>query len=162
VIRALWSLYRDRGVTRDWKPLQPPQTSVGVTARTLKAREKAEEERGPGVPARPAQWPASHPTLEACLRRMLFEIPPARLPKPRDEDKDILAKLKPMPARKAKLALIEVLRDLALEDVDFALAVVPVMKDFLDSRGQSEMAACLVALARILNAHPQVCWSVRS
>src|SRR5205085_1652742 len=46
VIRALWAVYRDRGITPDWKPPAPPKPTVG--ARAKKAAEKAEADRGLG------------------------------------------------------------------------------------------------------------------
>ena len=61
---------------------------------------------------------------------------------------------RPLPARKAKLLLLETLRDLAVEDAAFAGVIVPLLREFLVSRGPSERAACLVALTRIDLAHP--------
>lgn len=66
-----------------------------------------------------------------------------------EEDRVILAKLRPMPARKAKLSLVEILRDLAVEDAAFAQGVLPVLQEFMTSFGTSERDACLVAVTRI-------------
>ena len=44
------------------------------------------------------------------------------------------------------------MRDLALADADFARLVLPVLEEFLGSRGAGERAACLVAVARIRHA----------
>jgi hypothetical protein len=52
--------------------------------------------------------------------------------------------------------LVEVMRDLALEDADFAAGVLPLLEEFMTSRGLSERAACLVAVTRIRHRHPQV------
>jgi hypothetical protein len=148
VIRALWSLYRDRGITPDWKPAVPPQPTVGAAAR--KAATTAAEGRGAGPPPRPAQPPAGGEGMQTFLRRILFEIPPGRLePSKIDEPEGIQIRMKPLPARRAKLALVEVMRDLALEDRDFARAVLPVLEEFMTSRGKSEHDACLVAVTRI-------------
>ena len=65
-----------------------------------------------------------------------------------------VVKGRPLPARRAKLLLLETLRDLAVEDVAFARVIVPLLREFLVSRGPSERAACLVALTRIGLAHP--------
>jgi hypothetical protein len=62
------------------------------------------------------------------------------------------ARQRPIPARKAKLALVEALRDLAVEDAAFAAVVEPLFQEFSASRGASERAACLVALTRIAAA----------
>jgi hypothetical protein len=88
--------------------------------------------------ARPDGWPAPRDELGTFLRRSLFEIPPGRG-----------ASAGVLPARRAKLALIEVCRDLALEDRAFAERVRPLFEEFLRSRGKSESMACLVAITRI-------------
>jgi hypothetical protein len=54
------------------------------------------------------------------------------------------------------LELVEVMRDLALEDADFGRGVLPLLEEFMTSRGQSERAACLVAVTRIRKAHPEL------
>jgi hypothetical protein len=154
VVRTLWSLYRERGTTAEWKPYVPPQPTLGAKAK--KAAAQAVENRGTGAPPRPEQLPAAPPSLNAFLRRILFEIPPGRLQPPKEEEPKedgIRARLKPLPARKAKLGLIEVMRDLALEDSDFARGVVPLFEEFMASRGKSEHAACLVAVTRIRAMH---------
>jgi hypothetical protein len=151
VIRALWSLYRDRGITEGWKPYIPPATTVGAAAK--KSAQAQAESRGPGPPARPEQLPASLRDLWAFLRRTLFEIPPPRPEKRPSEASEAAERLKPFPARKAKVALVETMRDLALEDADFARVVLPILDEFMLSRGMSERAACLVATTRIRHTH---------
>jgi hypothetical protein len=145
VIRALWGLYRQRGVTADWKPPVPTAPTLG--AKALKAS-------GPGVPHRPEQPPAGRPSLAAFLRRVLFEIPPGRPEAVSAEPATTTPRLKPLPARRAKLELVDVMRDLAMEDVEFAAGVLPLLEEFMGSRGQSERAACLVAVTRIRHRHP--------
>ncbi|MBN9123027.1 MAG: BRCT domain-containing protein, partial [Planctomycetes bacterium] len=159
VIRALWTVYRDRGLTPDWKPPLPPKPTVGAKAK--KDAEKAAASRGEGIPHRFEKWPADQPTLSAFLRRILFEIPPGRPEKSRDavEDTDPndpnakkpdkVVSTKPLPARRAKLDLIETMRDLGLEDKQFGGGILPLLDEFLLSRGPSERAACLVAVTRI-------------
>jgi hypothetical protein len=166
VIRALWAVYRDRGLTADWKPPLPPKPTVGQKAK--KAAEKQEANRGDGVPHRPDHWPAERPTLAEFLRRVLFEIPPGRPEKSRDtvEDTEPGAddKTKPkkvvaarsLPARRAKLDLVEVMRDLAIEQKDFAAGVLPLLDEFMLSRGRSEREACLVAVTRVRHKYPEL------
>ncbi len=151
VIRTLWSLYRDRGITEGWKPYVPPATTVGAAAK--KAAQAQADSRGTGPPARPEQLPASLRNLWSFLRRTLFEIPPPRPEKRDPEAGESGERLKPFPARQAKLALIETLRDLALEDADFARGVLPILEEFMVSRGTSERSACLVAVTRIRHIH---------
>ena len=166
VIRALWSVYRDRGTTPDWKPPLPPKPTVG--AKAMKDAEKAAQNRGEGVPHKPKKWPAGKPTLSEFLRRILFEIPPGRPEKSRDAVEDTepgddptkkkpdkVVSLKPIPARRAKLDLVEVLRDLGIEDKEFGGGVLPLLDEFMLSRGPSERAACLVAVTRIRYKHPE-------
>jgi hypothetical protein len=155
VIRTLWSLYRDRGITEDWKPSLPPQPTVGAAAQK-KAAELAKV-RGTGAPPRPEQPPAEQKKLEAFLRRILFEIPPGRpAPAKGEEAEGITVRLKPLPARKAKLSLVEVMRDLALEDGSFARGLLPLLEEFMHSRGKSEHDACLVAVTRIRKTYPEM------
>ena len=165
VIRALGAVYRDRGVTPDWKPPAPPKPTVGVRAK--KAADKAEAARGDGVPHRPEKWPAGKPTLAQFLWRVLFEIPPGRPEKSRETVEDAepgddgkkpqtVVKVRPLPARRAKLDLVDVLRDLALEDRDFGAGVLPLLGEFIQSRGRSEHDACLVAVTRIRHTHPDL------
>ena len=45
-----------------------------------------------------------------------------------------------MPSRRAKLELIQVMRDLAVEDTAFAGVISPVLEEFMGSRGRSEHA----------------------
>ena len=153
VIRTLWSLYRDRGITDDWRPYIPPAPTIG-TAAAKKAADRAEV-LGTGPPARPQERPATSKDLWYFLRRTLFEIPPPR-PEKRQEaaGTEPGERLKPLAARKAKLALIETMRDLALEDAGFARGVLPLMEGFMASRGRSERDACLVAVTRLKHAHP--------
>jgi hypothetical protein len=151
VIRSLWALYRDRGVTADWKPPVPPAPTIGAAAQKAAA---VAEPRGPGVPHKPEKPPAERPSLAAFLRRVLFEIPPGRPETTAVEGSAAAPRLKPLPARRAKLDLVEVMRDLALEDGAFAAGVLPLLEEFMTSRGPSERAACLVAVTRVRHTHP--------
>ena len=132
VVRQLWTLYRDRHITQSWSP---PKDQVDA--------------------APPAPKPDAHPAkaddVRDFLRRTLFGIPPARLPKTGGE-----ALLRPLPARLAKLGLIEVVRDLALVDQAFATRITPLLQEFSGSRGRSERHACLVALTRLKNRWPDL------
>ncbi len=154
VIRALWALYRDRGVTADWKPPVPPTTTIGAAAKKAAAEP---EPRGPGVPHKPEKPPAGRQSLAEFLRRVLFEIPPGRPETgPVEAAEGTTQKLKPRPARRAKLELVEVLRDLALEDQEFAAGILPLLDEFMISRGVSERAACLVAVTRIRHKYSEL------
>jgi hypothetical protein len=103
------------------------------------------------------------------MRRILFSIPPTKLPveaaraaeaqvegAPQPDEPKAKRRARPLPARKAKLSLIEAMRDLAIDDRSFAGLAAPLLREFMGSRGASERAACMVALARIGRAHPDL------
>ena len=153
VIRALWNVYRERGVTADWKPPVPPTTTLGAAAKKAATQT---EPRGPGVPHHPEKPPAGRQSLAEFLRRVLFEIPPGPPEAGPAEVAEGRQRVKPLPARKAKLELIEVMRDLALEDQEFGVGILPLLQEFMLSRGVSERAACLVAVTRIRHRQGKV------
>jgi hypothetical protein len=160
VIRTVWSLYRDKGITLHWKPAPKPEITVGKKADAAK---KAAAAPPAGPPQRPAGRPAGDDALRDFLRRILFTVSPGRMKsqvakaaptvggKPTAKAAPV-ARTRPIPARKAKLALVEALRDLAVEDLAFAAVVEPLFQEFSATRGASERAACLVALIRIAAA----------
>jgi len=164
VIRALWNVYRDRGLTEGWKA---PAVATAFGAKAKKDAAKKQAEHGQGVPNVPDQPPAERPALSTFLRRILLELPPgppekSRLATP-DTAEDTQAEssqrqvsLKPIPARRAKLDAVEVMRDMALSDREFAAGILPLLDEFTGSRGTSERAACLVATTRIRHVHPEL------
>jgi hypothetical protein len=172
VVRELRALYRERGITEGWRPaMPPPPPTTGATARRAIMKSVAtpgSNGRGEGAPPRPAEMPAGAEALRQMLRRGLFEISPGRLPPSKlgdgesrtaeDDAKSGKSQLmlKPLPARRAKLALVETIRDLATGDEGFARVVLPVLEEFMASRGASEQAAALVAVTRIRHAHPEL------
>jgi len=77
------------------------------------------------------------------VRAVLFGIPPGRL------EKRPSGASKPISNSKAKIHMIELARDLALQDEQFSSALTPLFKKFLGSCQHSESMACLVALTRL-------------
>ncbi|WP_178124447.1 BRCT domain-containing protein [Spartinivicinus ruber] len=165
VIQRFWHWYRDRGITPGWKPQLSSVATLGAKAK--QQAEAAQQNLGDGAPTKPTALPASHDSLEQFLRRILFEIAPGRLAKNGASNKgsktanqkakgEVINKLKPLPTRKAKLNLIETLRDIAVADVEFARYVLPLLQEFKGSRGKSEHAASLVAVTRIITKHPEL------
>ncbi len=149
VLRGFWSMYRDRGIRRGWSPSpRPEKSTVGIKK---KPRSEAEilAQVGPGPPPRPPSPPAGSDPISGLLRRVLFELPPGRPGGNSESSAGDSVQLRRLPARVAKLNLIETVTQLAIEDRAFADAVTPVLKEFLGSRGKSEQAACLVAVTRI-------------
>ncbi len=172
VVRTIWSLYRARGITDGWKPQPRPEPRGSKPAakkpdpKATAAASTVAPPQGIGAPPRPDKHPASDEALQAFMRRVLFSIPPTKLPveaakaaeaevdaQPQADEPKARRRAKPLPARKAKLALIESMRDLALEDRGFAGLAAPLLREFMGSRGASERAACMVALARIGQRH---------
>ena len=153
VIRTLWSLYRDRHITSGWRPKFHQRKSTVGTKKKAMTEEEVLAKTGSGAPNAPGVMPAEYVEIQELLRRVLFELPPGPPPKSAKSATDDMVKLKPLPARKSKLNLVETVRDLAIEDKDFAEVVLPVLIEFMDSRGKSEQAACIVAVTRIKSAH---------
>ena len=146
-IQSFWSLYHDRGSKEGWKPTL--YQAKGGKQIEKKIQEQLER-MGEGAPEKPSSKPAENEELFSLLRRILYEIPPGRPDTASD------GKLKPLASGKAKLYLIETLRDLAVVDIEFAKLILPLLEEFMDSRGKQEMAACLVAVTRIKNIFPEL------
>ena len=130
-------MYRPR------RPWAPPRRRPRRPGRWPRARPAGPARAIAREPARPLELPAAHPVrdLAAAAREAGCRAAEAG------------ERLKPFPARKAKIALVETMRDLALEDADFARVVLPILEEFMVSRGRSERAACLVAVTRIRHTH---------
>jgi hypothetical protein len=61
---------------------------------------------------------------------------------------------RPLPSSAAKRRLIDVVRDMACEDLAFAGVVLPVLEEFLSSAAKGEWHGCVAALARMRATHP--------
>ncbi|WP_428264388.1 hypothetical protein [Haliangium sp.] len=92
--------------------------------------------------------------LRQFVRTVLFGLPPGRMER-REGSGDALPE-RPLPASEAKRRLVEVVRDMAVEDAAFADVVVPVLEEFMASQAKGEWHACVAALARIRHAHPDI------
>ncbi len=169
VIQTIWDLYRGRGITLSWTPPPDLQTDEGKTdSKKKEENQEAAEQKSDVAAETGADMPdmsaggrsiaerrgegeiAGRENLRNFLRRVLFEIPPARYSGGSGK------RVRVLPARKAKLYMIEVLRELSVEHVEFARLTVPLLTEFMHSRGKSEHAACLVALTRIHETHPRL------
>ncbi|WP_020560480.1 BRCT domain-containing protein [Thiofilum flexile] len=146
VIRILWRLYRTPLTTPNWRPA-PEVAHLLSKGKPVKTPPPPHPVSEPVLPQRPHNLPADYAGLQLLLRRWLYELPPGRLGR---EQKG----MKPLAASVAKKALIETLRDLAVEDGAFAEVVLPLFQQFTQSRGKMERDACLVAATRIEHAHP--------
>lgn len=149
VIRILWTLYRTPITTPAWRPTSEMQHLLKGKKVSKTANPSTTTE--PALPQRPDELPTDYAGLQLLLKRWLYELPPGRLG--RDQAQ---SSLKPVAASVAKKALIETLRDLAIEDAAFAEVVLPLFQHFTQSRGKMERDACLVAATRIEQTHPSV------
>ena len=149
VVRMLWSLYRRYATTKNWQPHLPVMPNMSKAEKAK--QQQIKDNLGTGLPKQPENRPADNDSLQQLLQRWLYELPPGRLASER-----LQTGLKPLSASKAKQALIETFRDLALEDIEFAQMVLPLLNTFTQSRGAMEQAACLVAVTRINHAHPSL------
>lgn len=176
-VTMLWKHYKARHVSSNW---QPTSTDKDVVKNTDSSNQPVITEQSD---RRLASLPAEIDQLLMLLRRGLFELPPGRLggsqePAASDSSKhkqqrysdkrsassqsyetaesDSNITLKPISASRAKLALIETFRDVALTDSTFAALIMPILFTFTHSAGKMERHACLVAVTRLLHRYPEL------
>ncbi|MFO0722546.1 MAG: hypothetical protein U1E65_02105 [Myxococcota bacterium] len=131
-VRLLWEKHR---------PHPPPP---GFRPKKLKGAAAPEASQGPLSGAEDA--------LQRFLKTTLLGLPPGRMER---RDADALAD-RALPASVAKARLIEVVRDMAIEDAAFAALVSPVLSEMSHSAAMGEWQSSVAALARIRRAHPGV------
>jgi hypothetical protein len=139
-VRLFWDKHRPRTTPDDWQPGK----DVGEVPKATTFRDLV--------------------ALRQFVRDVLFGLPPGRLEK-RDAPAAVeggkgktprALPLRPLPASVAKARLIETLRDLALEDREFAGAVTPIWGEFTHSQAKGERHAALAALVAVRAAHPEL------
>ena len=127
-VRLLWEKHRPTHLPEGWKPAGAKQAVFS-----------AETERFANVEA-----------LRTFLRKMLFGLPPGRAKEAREGEVQ-----KRLSASEAKRRVIELVRDLGLEDEAFARVVAPVLGEFTGSVAKGEWQSCLASLVRLRAAHPE-------
>ncbi len=93
--------------------------------------------------------------LRQFARVVLFGLPPGRVG---ERDPLIEGAPKPeraLPASVAKRRLIEAMRDVALDDVEFAKAIMPVLGEFAESTAKGEWQASVQALTALRARHKE-------
>ncbi len=130
-VRLLWEKHRPRHLPEGWKPASKKNEVV---------QELGATERFADVEA-----------LRTFLRRMLFGLPPGRAKEARE---GVVARR--LSASTAKRRVIELVRDLGLEEENFARVVSPVLGEFTASLAKGEWQSCLASLVRLRAAHPGV------
>jgi hypothetical protein len=128
-VRLLWEKHRPRDLPPGWKP------------------------KGKGsAPLEDAGRFADAEALGSFLRYVMFGVPPGRS----GEASDDAASKRRMSASTAKRNVVEVVRDLGVEDPAFAAIVAPVLAELMGSIAKGEWQACLAALMRLRSAHPGI------
>ena len=130
-VRLLWEKHRPHGPSPTFQP-------------------KPTQDGAPYAPPLGALTDA-HDPLRAFLRTSLFGLPPGRVE--RRDGADLADRA--LPASVAKARLIEVVRDMAIEDAAFAALVTPVLEALTRSAARGEWQASVAALARIRTAHAE-------
>jgi hypothetical protein len=178
-VTMLWKHYKARHVSPNWQPTSSDSKDKDTAPDKDNSAQPVITEQSD---RRLASLPAEVDQLLMLLRRGLFELPPGRLggsqePSASDSNKhkqqrysdnrsssqsyetaesDSNITLKPISASRAKLALIETFRDVALADSTFAALIMPTLFTFTHSAGKMERHACLVAVTRLLHRYPEL------
>lgn len=124
-VRLLWEKHHPRQLPTDRKPAKGDWPTAGERF-------------------------ADDAALLRFLRTALFALPPGRMER-RDPGSELPERA--LPASLSKQRLIDVVRDLALEDAEFAALAVTVLGEFRHARAKTEWQACVAALARIRAIH---------
>lgn len=137
-VRLLWDQHRPLTIPASWKPKKGPGARPSGQADPLP--EGAERfETGEA--------------LRQFLRTVMFGLPPGRV-----ERREAIEGLptRRLSASEGKRRLIEVVRELAIEDREFATIAVSVLDEFMHSQARGEWQSCVAAIARIRSAHPDI------
>lgn len=120
-----------------WEKHRPQVPAAGFRPKKLKGSPERE------APLPPLQGAGD--ALRHFMRTTLLGLPPGRMER---RDADALAD-RALPSSVAKSRLIEVVRDMAIEDAEFAALVEPVLSEMSHSAAKGEWQASVAALARI-------------
>jgi hypothetical protein len=131
-VRLLWDRHRPRATPPSWKPPKGEKRAAADAGRFDSAA-----------------------ALQQFLRIVLFGLPPGRMERREIGGGEALPD-RPLPASVAKRRLVDVVRDLSIEDGEFAKLATPVLEEFLHSEAKGEWHGCVAALARIRKAHPEL------
>jgi hypothetical protein len=126
-VRLLWEKHRPTHLPEGWKPAGAKEAPVAGTERF-----------------------ADVDALRAFLRKLLFGLPPGRAKEAREGEVQ-----RRLSASVAKRRVIELVRDLGLEDEAFARVVAPVLGEFTGSLAKGEWQSCLASLVQLRAAHPE-------
>lgn len=91
--------------------------------------------------------------LQQFARTVLFGLPPGRIAARDPIAAGAPQPERPLPASVAKRRLIEAMRDIGLEDVEFARTIAPVLGEFTESTAKGEWQASVQALTALRAKH---------
>lgn len=148
-VRLLWEQHRPLSIPSSWTPKKGPGTRPGQAGA---GETKAEGEGEAPSPAADERFETGE-ALRQFLRTVMFGLPPGRM-----ERREPIAGLptRHLSASAGKRRLVEVVRDLAIEDGEFARIAVSVLDEFMHSHARGEWQSCVAALARIRATHPDI------
>jgi hypothetical protein len=124
-VKLLWEKHRPRHLPEGWKP------------------------KGGTAPEDAGRF-GDVAAMRDFLRRTMFGLPPGREREP-GEASGLTRRIS---AGDAKRNLVEVIRDLGVEDEAFARVAAPVFLEFTGAFAKGEWQACLAALMTLRHAHP--------
>ncbi|HEY5937069.1 MAG TPA: hypothetical protein VIU61_20605 [Kofleriaceae bacterium] len=130
-VRLFWDRHRPKPWPKDYQPRKQVGAAIGT-------------ERFSDLTA-----------LRQFMRVVLFGLPPGRVG---ERDPLIEGAPKPeraLPASIAKRRLIEALRDVALDDLELAKAIAPVLQEFTESTAKGEWHASVQALTALRARHAE-------
>lgn len=127
-VRLLWENHRLTPIPSTWKP----KKGAGLQTTAFEGDTGSTD---------------THIPLRQFLEQTLFGLPPGRSEQAAGGEKVALER--PLSASVAKRRMLEVVRDLAVEDPGFAEVVVPVLEAFTHAQAKGEWQGSVAALARI-------------
>jgi hypothetical protein len=128
-VRLFW----DRHRPKPWPADYVPRKNIGAAIGTQRFADVA--------------------ALRQFARTVLFGLPPGRVGERDPVAPGAPQPERPLPASVAKRRLIEAMRDIALEDVEFAKAIAPVLGEFSESTAKGEWQASVQALTALRARH---------
>jgi hypothetical protein len=127
-VRILWEKHRPRSFPQSWKP-RVSSLDAAVHSGEVGAFDDVV-------------------ALRAFLRRVLFALPPGRSMEAKEGET-----IRRISSSLAKRRVVEIVRDLAVDDATFANAVRPLLEEMTGSLARGEWQSCLQALCAIDAVH---------
>lgn len=130
-VRLFWDRHRPKPWPADYQPRKQVNAAIGTDPFTDLA------------------------ALRQFVRVVLFGLPPGRVGK----RESMASESKPeraLPASVAKRRIIEAMRDVALDDLDLAKAISPVLGEFAESTAKGEWQASVQALTALRAKHAEL------